>query len=864
MDNKRQFLNYLRTLNLDKKIYFCYLLKDELDKILIETDEIIEINNNAELVYFRCYFYLSLLIMHNPEIVKFSYNVEFIEKINEIKNRTNKILKKIIFSKIILILTYNLKEIIDDENQNIINHIISIENENRTFIQNNINIFEDFDLNLNLNEFEKKNIDEIYMEILYGLIRTLKFNDEEYEYAKQIMCDQLEIESITITKKMREQFLRVLNYDENCVKQFIISKISDLFNKNKINFHYFLIKYILKEELYIFEIPFFLNLKVYITRIMNNKKSKNILYNYQFDNIIIKKRMEYIIKIISKDCYHEYFQSILDKLPIILEYYEFNNINNIYYNTIIKIKEIINNNSGYYEEFLLDYNLALPLHNKLSKIKEKLEENKIEINIHLLKYFLSNYDIYINDFHFFYYLFLLNNLFDNSIFVLNLSNNNLFEYKITNINNIFSNQNGINYKILYEIKENEKFKEHTLLIKNLEKLLFFLNEIKYSFEKERIIYNLNLNLKLKKESKDMNNNIYNLSCIYSLMENPTLIAKDDNILNKNNIGKGFQYFLENLKLKYKNLIKSNSIDIKNHIFGKMEILGNYEENEINIIKLNNKDCLLIGISFLPEKIKNENNISSRKLFSYSNDNMNLFELKDIESTIIKIEKSFFCLLENNDKFILFKTNGVVQCNKDKENEEIIINKRCEGGIIRNTKELIALSHCAENNDQDSMLIYDIETKKQIKKPIIFPKGITFNNASLFLINNIFICSSINEINYNNYGIYILNLENNKYKIIQENEFKINCFCPLLCSKNINNSKNMNVFIAGGEEDNKGKISLYEIEYNNEKEDINIIKIFEKKMENIKCINHLNYSYKNNTILIASSDGVIYKTDIINL
>ena len=189
MDNKRQFLNYLRTLNLDKKIYFCYLLKDELDKILIETDEIIEINNNAELVYFRCYFYLSLLIMHNPEIVKFSYNVEFIEKINEIKNRTNKILKKIIFSKIILILTYNLKEIIDDENQNIINHIISIENENRTFIQNNINIFEDFDLNLNLNEFEKKNIDEIYMEILYGLIRTLKFNDEEYEYAKQIMCD---------------------------------------------------------------------------------------------------------------------------------------------------------------------------------------------------------------------------------------------------------------------------------------------------------------------------------------------------------------------------------------------------------------------------------------------------------------------------------------------------------------------------------------------------------------------------------------------------------------------------------------------------------------------------------------------------
>ena len=909
MDYKIDFVRFLNALNISEQLSYCYLIKEELNNILIETDDIIEINDNREQICLRDYFFLSFLIKYKPEIISFSYKIGFIEKIIEAKNRTDKKFRKFIFYKIILDLIDNMIELIDNEDQNIIEALDYIEKEYNSFIEKNIDIFKLYDLSLNLSDIEGKNIDEIYSEIIYGLIRTLKFDDKDYKKAEDILCNQLEIESINLTEKMRAQFPRLLNYDDNYVKQFIISKLADLYNIKKINFNYFLIKFILKEKIYIFEIPFFLNTEAYIRKIPNLKEEL-LTKHFTKKEINIKKRMEYILKIISNDFYIEYFETISDKLTVKLNYYILTNDNNINNDKIIKIREIIENKEGDYEEFLRDIDNNS---DKLNDIENILKVNHINKSDDLCRYFLNNYNIFKNDFNICYYLYLLNKLFENSTFELNLYEKP-FKYKIIEITNI---KEEISYETLFEIKDYLQIKKQTSIINNLEKLLKFLDEIKNNvIEKEKIFnFNFKLILNIKKVSQKTNNSIYNLNCFYSVAYNQSINVKEENILI--NKGKRFNYFLEKIVPKYKNYISiKEHKNESNIIIENMNVIGSYEEKKINKIDLNNGYMIIIGITFFPkEKVdgySNDNMVliklndfikdgnilelkkesftsSNEKMniielngiqkygndlalkskssdysedkinssFAYSNNNMNSIELNDIQN-LFNIE-TFLLLLYNENKFIIFNENEVFQCHKDvifnnfnqiDEKKEIIINKRCEGGIIRNKKELIALNSVEMNNEQDQILFYDIEAKKEIRSSFKYPNEFTFNNASLFLIDNIYLCSSVKKTDNNEYGIGIINLEKDEIKFKQLN-FKINCFCPLLLN-------DRNLFFVGGEKDNEGKIALVEIESNINK-DIGIINLF----ENIKLnpINHLIYSNTNNTLLIACSDGNIYKACI---
>ena len=910
MDYKINFVRFLNSLNISEKLSYCYLIKEELNNILIETDDIIEINDNGEQICLRDYFFLSFLIKYKPEIISFSYKIGFIEKINEAKNRTDKIFRKLIFYKILLDLIDNMIELTDNEDQNIIEILDYIEKDYNSFIEKNIDIFKLYNLSINLSDFEGKNIDEIYSEIIYGLIRALKFDDKDYEKAKDILCNQLEIESINLTEKMRAQFPRLLNYDDNYVKQFIISNLDDLYNIKKINFNYFLIKFILKEKIYIFEIPFFLNTEAYIRKIPNLKEELSKKH-FDDDDIIIKKRMEYILKTISNDFYIEYFETISDKLTMKLHYYEVTNDNNINNDEIIKIREIIENKEGNYEEFIKDIDNNA---SELKEIEKKLKKNHIHKSDDLCRYFLNNYNLFKNDFKICYYLYLLNKLFENSTFELNLYEKP-FKYKIIEITNI---KEEISYETLFEMKDNLQIKNHTSLINNLEKLLKFLDEIKNNvIEKEKIFnFNFKLILNIKKDSKKTNDSIYNLNCFYSVAGNQIINVKEENILI--NKGKRFNYFLEKKVPKYKNYI---SIKEQKNVFNikikNMSIIGSYEEKKINKIDLNNGYRIIIGITFFPkEKIdgySNENMVliklndftkdgnilelkkesvtsSKEKMnviefndiqkygndlalksklsdysddkinssFAYSNNNMNSIELNDIPN-LFNIE-TFLYLLYNENKFIFFNENEVFQCHKDvifnnfnqiDEKKEIIINKRCEGGIIRNKKELIALNSREINNEQDQILFYDIEAKKEIRSSFKYPNEFTLNNASLFLIDNTYLCSSVKKTDNNEYGIAFINVEKDEEIKFKQFNFKINCFCPLLLN-------NRNLFFAGGEKDNEGKIALFEI-ISNEINEIGIINLFEDVKLN--PINHLVYSNTNNILLIACSDGNIYKTDI---
>ena len=896
MDYKIDFVRFLNALNISEQLSYCYLIKEELNNILIETDDIIEINDNREQICLRDYFFLSFLIKYKPEIISFSYKKGFIEKINEAKNRTDKIFRKLIFYKIILDLIDNMKELTDNEDQNIIDSLDYIEKEYNSFIEKNIDIFENYDLSLNLSDIEGKNIDEIYSEIIYGLIRTLKFDDKDYEKAEDILCNQLEIESINLTEKMRAQFPRLLNYDDNYVKQFIISKLADLYNIKKINFNYFLIKFILKEKIYIFEIPFFLNTEAYIRKIPNLKQK---LLTKRFDDIIIKKRMEYILKTISCEFYIEYFETISENLTMILNYYKLTNDNNINNDRIIKIKEIIENKEGDYEAFLGDYNNAY----KLNEIENKLKENNINKSDDLCKYFLNNYNLFKNGVQICYYLYLLNKLFENSTFELNLFEKP-FKYKIIEITNI---KEKISYENLFEMKKNPKIKIHTSIINNLEKLLEFLDEIKNRVEeKEKIFkFNFKLILNIKKESQKTNDSIYNLSCDYSLADNQSLKVTEENILI--NKGKNFNLFLEKY-INYKEKKNESNIKIEN-----MKIIGRYEEKKINKIYFDNEYRIIIGITFIPKekiygysndnmflikisdsskdgnilevtdsffssKIEKTNLIglidyilalkgessdySDDKInnsFSYSFDNMNSIELKGLQNLFNS--ETFLFLLYNENKFIIFNEDEVFQCHKDiilnnfkeiNEKKEIIINKRYEGGIIRNKRELIALKRGEINKEQDQIFFYDIETKKEIRASFKYPNEFKFNNASLFFIDNTYLCSSVKKTDNNEYGIAFINVEKDEEIKFKQFNFKINCFCPLLLN-------DRNLFFVGGEKDNEGKIALVEIESNINK-DVGIINLLFENMK-LNPINHLVYSNTNNILLIACSDGNIYKTAI---
>ena len=183
IQNFRALNLFLNSLPFRDKINTCYLNKDCLNNMLIENDEVIEFScDNNEIKYKDC-FYLSLLIMNNPELYLYSYNIDFIEKINEYKNSENKILKKILLSKILLIIIDNQIEFIEEKD--IIKHLNKLKEENSNFIKDNINVFKEFGLNYDLNIIKNKKIDEIYIEIINGLIQNNKFDD--YEYLKDIL-----------------------------------------------------------------------------------------------------------------------------------------------------------------------------------------------------------------------------------------------------------------------------------------------------------------------------------------------------------------------------------------------------------------------------------------------------------------------------------------------------------------------------------------------------------------------------------------------------------------------------------------------------------------------------------------------------
>ena len=272
---------------------FFYFNRKQINELIYNEEEVIEINSKIIKNKYIDYFYLTLLIEDNINIVNYEYTLEFIKEINkQIKGNDNDYLRELMMSKILLVLIRNYKGINEYDEYNK-NEIKELQNINFDRIERNINKLKDF--NLNFEYIYKKKIDEIYIGIIMYLIKTNKIDD--IEYTNNIMR-QLDIENINITKKMYDGLASILKSDNNYMKKYIISNEKDLYNDDIINFYYILFKYILKKPIYIYQIQFLEEIRKIILTIIKNDIERN-------DN----EKLEYIINFFTD----KYYTFLLDK-----------------------------------------------------------------------------------------------------------------------------------------------------------------------------------------------------------------------------------------------------------------------------------------------------------------------------------------------------------------------------------------------------------------------------------------------------------------------------------------------------------------------------------------------------------------------
>ena len=345
-------------------LQFLYDNKKLIEIWLYKFNEIIKISFDKNNKGIKKYFFLHLLIF-KEQLINYSFDKNLIIELNNINKNENPNFIKIIRSKMIINF---IKDFNDDDEE-----LKEILNDNKEFINNNIKIFKSFQLTFDTEEIIEKRIDLLYIEIINNLLRTNKFNDLN---STKIILEELDIININITESMFAELNTILNRDNDFIKRYEILDIKDLFDEEKINFFYLLLKYVLKNKKYIYINSFLLKTRTFIIKLIKNNFSER-LCNIDF---ILNKKISFVVEFLLDN---EYYSNIfLDSINIIqlLKYYKF---------YLFKSKKddikcidnlIKNNNIKNYGKYLKDseknnINLSLKLMNndenkKINKIKQ--------------------------------------------------------------------------------------------------------------------------------------------------------------------------------------------------------------------------------------------------------------------------------------------------------------------------------------------------------------------------------------------------------------------------------------------------------------------------------------------------------------
>ena len=901
----------------DNAIYFklLYFNRCNIHEILYDTEKVIFIKDNIEKL--SNYFYLDLLILDNLDIINYTYTKDFILKIDKHLREMKAKIVIFILSKIIIDLINNYK---GSDNYNEIeekNELLNIENNKKGIIKNNINILKDLNININENDIYTKKIDDLYIEIVIGLIKESKF--ENYEYTYKIM-KELDILSIDITKYMFDKLKQILDDKKDYIKKYEILKIDDLFNINKINFYYILIKYILKNSFYFHQIPFLLKTRKIILYFINNSLNDIWSLKEYNNNDIIRERMDYIIEQITDSKY--YFEKymgyiILEQLKEILIYYK-----NFLFEKkedILELEKIIQNKEfEKKDKYINDYKNAKLMNNllyivknvfnlekenkDLSIIKERFNEyleewKKIEKMIKERKYKEIRKDIIKQLINFFKdekNKKILQNIFKeeeyksfieeyNNISDENIKDKSNIEESKENKNNLDDEKSDIKIKANDSINiKKPKIEESSIIIQTVS-----VNNSNNS-NNSNILDN---NKSFKKENNELNegegdeyNEILNINSLYSkeleLFQKPSLyeIIKFIKIIGNHQMSEyiinlSHSFYLSggtNKKLILYNKLFENVMEIKlsENLYNISEINNNDNNNEILIMACCQKELVLI-------------------IFDINNYNckMKKYVIQNIPCTsLYQMDNKNYIICGENGVYLL--DNFSFNSNQQKNKIDRIFKEYYRGGIQIN-KNIIALS--SNNilpNGKNKIIFYNFN-KKIIYKEI---EGFSFNISpnGLSLINNndhkILLCACKKYNIEQENGILLVNINiNNRtekffHSFYNTDYFEVNCFRPILDVKN-NNSlddditkeenikiNKTNYFLVGGFDVDKGEgiIKLYEIIYSekfNETSIKYIQDIIIPKNDNFEGFNNsisgITQSKITGNILVTCLDGNVY-------
>ena len=658
----------INDLQLTKIIYFN---QPVIHKILHDPSETIHLHSINE-INISFLFYLDLIILNHG----YSFPFEYIKNIDGWRKKMNDEYKLIITSKIIIDLIHYYKF---DEKYNA--ELEKMEDENKKVIReirDNIIILEDIHLHLNENYIINNKIDIIYSDIICALIKQGNFN-----YYENII-KQLDLENITLTKSMKDELSNILNENDinnnNLIKEYIeackqeygsiyqnesdldnniifeimrndiylnnyrILNREDLLNENKINFWYILLKYILKDSNYKYQISFFLKtrnvIKILITELKDlsfDKVNKNI-----------REKLEYIIMNITDSKYY---------LNPFLNYFKSNSLKNILINNIDiryalnkdkyeykSIIELIKNNL---EDFLTKYFNNEKMNKILRRIltNEEYEYIKVQINKNESK--------------------------DKNSSFSNYSYSTFNSTKKSNINDLTESYHGN--------KNIEHFLSYSSYIKELSNGQFIIGgkncitlyDQSFNYKDTSEIGNDNIY-----EIENNNNSIELIICLYNKINNLSLI-KDGQILLNYKINEIFENLSISFALKVDKLIICTNKGVYNY---------NEENNQLNKIKLltqNYYGGIKINnhiIALITNEIQNKES----NLIFYNLISQKIYKIKEENSLKLNIKLPLLSISENNYNVLLCacksyigqQNNGILLINLDltANNSNLIVSK----------------------------------------------------------------------------------------------------------------------------------------------------------------------------------------------
>ena len=715
-----------------------YFSKKVVEDILYDSEEIInfqpDINNNILSRSFL--FYLDLLISsvisNDNVIIDYSFSIEYIKNIHEKKY------DNIFISKIIIDLIHYYKWLNEPEIQ-YNEELEKIVEENKIIIEKNINVLNDVNLLLNEDYIINTKIEAIYINIICSLIKHGNF--ESFKPIDNIM-KQLDLENISLTKAMQEEISNLLKenddinndeyneaykeenykyvnninendaiivnkiyindgiqYDNYIINDYKISSSKDLLDMKKVNFNYMLIKYILKDSIYKYQIPYFIKIRRAIQNIIKYELENLSFCELDRDN---RERIEYIIMNITNSYYYlkkfliHFNENSLKK--ILNRNIKF--VNNLNLITNINIQEYkqnveyFNNNFEYYlikcfENDIINKVLDEILTKEEYKfIKELIEKGEFSERSHKIEKSFSNSR---ED----YSTSLINN---------NNSNNNAF---------IVFNQDN-KYLIEDTLRIIRREDNKSLYIKELSNGQFICGGEKYIILYDQLF---NCNYKVKKDNdnvyeikKNTNNNIEVIVCsnnnknsLFSI-NNESIPLRQINIENLEN-----EVILFVLRLDINNIICTNegTYNYENNRLDKIELLSQKYYGGI-IIKNN-------IIALVTKEIIN-------KLDNITIYNLNTKRIDEKYYLKYKIKPTLLAISENNNNALLCackkytrqQKNGILLLNIDlsynNSNSNLIVSE-----VFYDTLNFDVYCFCAYSiiiNKHNTIINQqDIKTKK---------------------------------------------------------------------------------------------------------------------------------------------------------